>query len=1615
MRNLLVKISFILCTLLVLGSFSSRAWAWYSEVYTCTAYTYSISAHAGYTWVTVNGTSFDGTFTQDVSDNSSYSKTHTSVVPFVSAPSTVDVTAVMYAKPKGDYRFIGWYGNAEGSGTALSTSTSDNCKYTKTITAVKGNSNPARNFYAIFTKFKASTASIDFGNVAYNSAAQTRTFTIACDNVGNSWSQSGLSGVLSASLSNNKTDNSAHTCTVTITLNPTATGIVNQTLTITTPRGGTVSVTITANITETPIYAWNSLIWNADGSQKRTVYVDETINNVITSTSTGQIHYAIENWNPTGSNNEGATTPTFVDNTVVCGQAGTLTLRVTQDAEVGGYAAGNVTIALEINKYANALKTPFVAENNWMKPMYYSSEQTVRIQSDNTISPIEVEQYPGTAAIATYNNDSKVINTYGLTGVAKWTVSQAENYKYVAAVTKTMTVSVNPAPEAPDCYVLNETDEHNFFTTLDMTGHFGDDDVYAVDGPADQLYFDACKDLLGVNYFCAQYSTDNGNRWEDVDNPDLSNSWQSFGPYDLPTNTTHIRFGAKTGGTLTKYYKNVRVTRRTILSAEDLVVNRKIDGTPVYCGEEGSATLSINYSIANGGNIHIANDNPSKFALSTSEISVLDCSTGIAKVTITYFAKESGAGEDVAHFVIYNGVYSTEITVTGVTLKHDQLGEWHPHMEIMTLGTEIDNPFTATLSEIQGVTYTISSGSAVSFSGNTLTASALGSATVRAHVDGDATYNAIDSEITIEVTDKMVQYINWDQNLRHLHVGDANVVMTATAQSDLECETNGIRPIVYTVKDGSTSVVQIVNGNELKINGIGSVTIRASQAGGEDADGHDFISTFTEKEVFVRDPSDKCDVNIYEQDEEYRFDMGASAFKLNNSTLEIDFGGKEPESYTFKYKGEKKQGSVSGLFQKYLEGSMSVEQFVDGEWVLVENLGTPEENTYKTASQSLSHAATKMRIAVSNARGYHYFTDCVVKFAKYLEVWEGGSEKYTINFDALISSSDERTVTFKYSNISGPLVLTLSDGAPFTLSQTEIDGDCGDFGSASVKLTYVPTVEETGVAYTLTITDGEDLTTIITLATNASAEECVFQETATTEEWQTGTNWENSLIPTISRSAIIEHSVVIDHPVSAYKVTITKGAIVKIAPTGGLTIGAGGIHNATESNLILLADSTGARKGQTGYIRISPDCIDEMPRASVQMFSIGYYNKNSKAEDDNVAAWQYVGTPIDFNGALAKTVFKRSWIYSYNESSDRWENKRSELVMEPFKGYATTQYDKEQGMLLEFRGTLVPNRGVRTLDLIYAEASGGYNVIANSFAAPIDITKMRKTDFINVEPTIYLFHTGTHKQAEDQEGTYGDNAGQFMSISIGTATEMAEWFKDDDIPTTIAPMQGFGVYATGDGKPQVRLDYTKLVWNANYVAHPNQPLRIGKLRQEETDSIEEAEITATLKMSITADGWSDKCYLLESESYNASYEAGYDASKKESGKLNIFSLADDKPLAINATNSIIGTHVGVRTGDEMIYIISFSHLRSEEELSLIDNETNQKIDINEGTHYPFYAMPNSVITDRFQIVARNDAPSITTGIDEVTNETKAYKFIKDGQMYILKNGVLYNAMGGIVR
>ena len=509
-------------------------------------------------------------------------------------------------------------------------------------------------------------------------------------------------------------------------------------------------------------------------------------------------------------------------------------------------------------------------------------------------------------------------------------------------------------------------------------------------------------------------------------------------------------------------------------------------------------------------------------------------------------------------------------------------------------------------------------------------------------------------------------------------------------------------------------------------------------------------------------------------------------------------------------------------------------------------------------------------------------------------------------------------------------------------------------------------------------------------------------------DWGKPDNWVLNTLPTSTNDVIIRHDVVITETVEAKSVTIEKNtedkwSKVTVAPTGVLKVGDGGIIGATEDNFKLQAGTgtevggNGYAKGLTGVLLIDPGCTEPMPSATAEMYSKAYFDMNGGKPDNNAGAYQYVGSPM-VAGAAAKTIFPNSWVYSWYEDSGEWKNKRKTLTLEPFVGYCTSQYASSEGILIEHKGQLASN-GNQTLNLSCTDGSKekGINVLANSYTAPIDIKQFVDGDFSGVEATIYLFNTGSKNDVKEHPELNGDLAGQFIAIPIHQAGEMVGSFQ---LPFVIPAMQGFYVKANSAGT--LTLNYTRLVWNA---AHGNVPLRAKRADEPKKGS---------LCVAIEADGWRDQVFLLESEEYDAAFENGYDAHKLMQGNLNIFTVEGDEALAVDATNRIAGTKIGVRTGEETAYTLTFGALSGETEWSLYDAETQATIDIEEGMQYTFFAEPNSEIRDRFYIAERNDAPAITTDLDEVNTGAASHKFIKDGRLFVMKNGLIYNMLGVVV-
>lgn len=339
----------------------------------------------------------------------------------------------------------------------------------------------------------------------------------------------------------------------------------------------------------------------------------------------------------------------YATNTLTALSAGSTTIYFTHETVDGILGATSPTWTITVSKHPNTILFNGSAANTFTLP--YGVDATMVVSSANEAEPITISQTSG-AELATYDPENKNVRTSYKSGTATWSVSQPENYKYLAA---SATLTVNIAPASEENYTF---DSNEYSLSTIQSGS-----AIAIKCNASKLTFKAKRDVAAANYFFAQYSVDNKNNWVDALNPNLSTSYQEFS-CDLPKNATHIRFVTKTGATLKKYYKDIRVDydyslTTSITAAEGL----SLPDCPL--GESTTATFYINWSRpSTSQNIHIECDN-AHFTLSESLISNVGCHNGSTAITVTY--TPVATGEETATLTIYDQSEIITLSLVGTT------------------------------------------------------------------------------------------------------------------------------------------------------------------------------------------------------------------------------------------------------------------------------------------------------------------------------------------------------------------------------------------------------------------------------------------------------------------------------------------------------------------------------------------------------------------------------------------------------------------------------------------------------------------------------------------------------------------------------------------------------------------------------------------------------------------------------------------------------------------------------------------------------------------------------------------------------------------------------------
>ncbi len=478
------------------------------------------------------------------------------------------------------------------------------------------------------------------------------------------------------------------------------------------------------------------------------------------------------------------------------------------------------------------------------------------------------------------------------------------------------------------------------------------------------------------------------------------------------------------------------------------------DGTLTFANKKlhsatETKTTTVLWGNTSSLSAEITGDGAAQFAATISNNATI-CTNGIDTVTVTYTYNKVGSHS--ATLTLSNGTFTHEIALRGVTEKKDQYIVWGKDIEnnklTLPVGKEMSNVATAT-SEL-AVTYTSSDENIVAITngGTSFKAIGAGTAVITATQAGnDTEWNAASDFITVTVTEKKIQYIQWTDNLSRLLVSDAPLTLTAKVQTVDEEGTRTDAPerdqyLTYTSGDAN---VVTVEGNVLTIVGEGTTTLTATVSGDDN-----YEEATATMSVRVRTASAGCedvlvDANLTGGEVEF--------FQYNTNKIEktyaISRSNGVPDKLSFDHKG--------GRWGLNYGGNIEVRESTDGgnTWSSVLWSQEPTAGTYNNSGEiQLSRNATHVKFTRPNGgTGYHYIKDVVITPAQYLE-----SAQAAIAVDkSIIGDKIEKELVINYSNVKAELLVSHNDIKNVSVQEQYLGNECGAFGSATLHITIVPT------------------------------------------------------------------------------------------------------------------------------------------------------------------------------------------------------------------------------------------------------------------------------------------------------------------------------------------------------------------------------------------------------------------------------------------------------------------------------------------------------------------------------------------------------------------------------
>ena len=1180
--------------------------------------------------------------------------------------------------------------------------------------------------------------------------------------------------------------------------------------------------------------------------------------------------------------------------------------------------------------------------------------------------------------VATYDANTKEIQTYFTNGTASFQITRPEDYKY-NKLDETLSLEVQPAG---GCDVLNATEEVSLEYSV-----LWEERIYeptSFTGIPNELTFYTYK-TAGTAVGDIEVQQYVNNKWiavKDHSNNDVkidaTTSYKKYGPYTLDESATKIRF-YNNYGSYWRYFKDVQVTRKTYLrpTLNSLTLPQTTKGKQV------SASFDLNWSTCSDEIVLLSTN--SNFVLSKSSINATS-GRGTNTITVTY---DANSGSQSGTIVIYDqsqkieipvscevkAKLATEIIYTGEATYPDT-----PDGILYPFYVKDENGNT-----VMGATITLetSNEDILSFDADKIYPHCGGNVTLTATYAGDNTHEScsLTANITVPYCQREIvwerSYLNFatDENgyIEEKRVLDATINPESEITYQLHTVTS--TPFAEIVEEGGEYFVRVFG------EGHGYIVAIANECLYE---GQMYDATYKIKELRV---------------------SGAGACDPNSLLIWGD-GDTEPFVYTYSTNSSEKT-------RIYKLTGLPADKMTFGAHAETSSVGNRLVISFSTELEGDNWIGEYEQTVVSG-RQYNWNYSCTVpegakrvrfKSEASLKIYFNGvtipQQTYirpsveSIEISDAIVNEPFAPITFSvdYSNVR-LLQWKVSNNYDLGLkvvANQEVNNDCNMHGTYTFTLTgespYPQDVTETITFYT---SAGDKVEIPVTITATLSKP---FQfniqdhgDVTVSSNWTYQGRTDHGMLPDKRFPIVISKAMTINEgELVAYGVTIVDDASVNIQPKGGLTLHAGGFTNGvTEDNFTIVNNQDGV-----GYVRVSPYFINKvqgtMPNITVQ------YTTRAKAGGAKDQVWQYVGAP----GNNMQMSNDGVMVYLWSET-DGWVY--SNTNMTPFEGYALTRTAEGTET---YSIVAQPIHDNQTINLTKtANGMNGDNLFVNSYLAPIDLTKFttdgEDSDFTgNVDKTFYLFNSGSWNdwQGKNGEGAnqiiQGESAGQYYAITpLGAALIDAN--KDQ---TTIPPMQG--VYVVANGEAQIHLKYNKHVFRS-ISSDMNRPMRAPQIEDENF-------MRVRMRVNSQNSG-ADRMYVIQYENTTRGYDNGYDAKNIiAQGQANIYTNEPEGQMEISVADQIDSTFIGFAAGEDSEYTLTFTSLVGQD-MYLHDLESDSLFLITEEGQYTFSAHPNSVNDMRFQLLLypdfSDDLPGngVTTGIDNLVSSAQVW--VNDKRVYI---------------